>query len=146
MSAADKVPQWIRVSTSDMTSAEGRYILGGKSSREWADYGRWFALLQLVARSPEGLIDVSDQRRLKSLAVDLALTPKACKDWLGVLVDGGAIEREAYEARGWICIPCVFNDVQSYKSQVRVNRLNGAKGGRPRKKKTETTTTDKTET
>ena len=145
MSASDKFPQWIRVSTSDMTSAEGRYILGGKSQREWADYGRWFALLQLVARSPEGYIDVGDQRRLKSLAADLALTPKGCKEWLSVLVEGGAIDRDAFVSKCWICVPCVFNDVQAFRSQVRVNRINGAKGGRPRRRKTEDATADKTE-
>ena len=115
-----------------MTSQEGRYILGGKSAKEWADYGRWFALLQLMARTQEGYIDVSDPRRLKSLAVDLALTPKACRDWLGVLVDGGAIEQESYDV-GRVLVPDVYNSVQSYKSQVRANKRNGAKGGRPRK-------------
>lgn len=136
MSADDKRPQWIRVSTYDMTSPEGRYILGGKSAREWADYGRWFALLQLMARTTEGYIDVSDPRRLKSLATDLALTPKACGDWIGVLVEGGAVEREAYEEKGWICVADVYNAVQSYKCQVRANKRNGAKGGRPRKTQT----------
>lgn len=145
MSADDKCPQWIRVSTSDMTSQEGRYILGGKSQREWADYGRWFALIQLMARDSNGFIDVSDPRRLKSLAVDLALTPKACRDWLGVLVDGGAIDREAYEARGWICVADVYNAVQSYQTQTRANKRNGAKGGRPRKQITETTEQGQTE-
>ena len=82
MSADDKRLKWLRVSTADMTSPEGRYILGGKSTKEWADYGRYFALLQLMASSPEGTIDVSDARRLKSLAVELSMTPAACKEWL----------------------------------------------------------------
>lgn len=134
MSADDKCPPWIRVSTTDMTSSEGRYILGGKSAKEWADYGRYFALIQLVARSPQGFIDVSDPRRLKSLAVDLAMTPKACKDWIDMLLTGGVIERESYERMGWICIVDVYNAVQSYQAQVRANKRNGAKGGRPKKK------------
>lgn len=138
MSVDDRCPQWIRVSTLDMTSPEGRYILGGKSVREWADYGRWFALLQLVARSPEGYIDVADARRLKSLAADLAMTTKACREWLAVLVEGGAIDSEMYEQRSWVCVTDVFDAVQSYKVQVRVNKRNGSKGGRPRKEKTET--------
>lgn len=137
MSADDKCPQWIRVSTTDMTSTEGRYILGGKSTREWADYGRWFALMQLVARSPEGYLDVADARRLKSLAVDLAMTPKACTEWLEMLVEGGAVEREAYEVQKWVCVPDIWNAIQSYRMQVRANKRNGAKGGRPRKPKTE---------
>lgn len=136
MSADDRCPPWIRLSTDNMTSIEGRYILGGKSNREWADYGRYIGLMQLIARTPEGFIDVSDERRLKSLSVDLAMTPKACKGWLEVLVDGGAIEREAYEAKRWVCIADVYNHVQAYQTQVRVNKRNGAKGGRPRKTKT----------
>lgn len=122
MSAEDKSPQWIRVSTSDMFSQEGRYILGGRSNKEWADYGRWFALLQLLGRTADGYIDVSDPRRLKSLASDLAMQPKACKEWLAMLVEGGAVDREAYETKGRVCVADVFDAVQSYKCQVRANR------------------------
>ena len=138
MSCDDRCPPWIRVSTSNMTTVEGRYILGGRSAREFADYGRYFALIQLVARTPQGYIDVGDARRLKSLAADLGMTPKACRDWLAVLVEGGAIDAECYEARGWVFMPDVYNQVQSYQGQVAANRRNGAKGGRPRKQKTET--------
>ncbi len=137
MSVDDKCPPWIRVSTTNMTSAEGRYILGGKSAKEWADYGRYFALIQLIARSPQGYIDVSDERRLRSLAVDLALTPKACTTWLNVLLKGGVIDAESYEQAGRVCMPDVYNAVTAYQTQIRVNRKNGAKGGRPRKNKTE---------
>lgn len=133
MSADDKHLQWLRVNTCDMVSLEGRYILGGKSTREWADYGRWFALLQLMARSSDGCIDVGDPRRLKSLAADLALSPKACRDWLAVLVEGGAIDRDNYE-QGRIFVADVFNAVQAYNAQVRANKRNGTKGGRPRKR------------
>ena len=145
MSADDKCAPWIRVSTTDMNSYEGRYILGGKSTKEWADYGRYFALIQLAARTPEGVIDVSDERRLKSLSVDLAMTPKACREWLGVLLEGGIIEREAYEDRGILCIVDVCNAVIAYQSQVSANRRNGARGGRPRKDKTEPIKKEETE-
>ena len=137
MSVDDKCPQWIRVSTQDMTSMSGRYILGGKSAKEWADYGRWFALIQLCARTPDGYIDVSDERRMKSLALDLSMTPAACKKWLGVLVDSGALDRELYESRGWVLIVDVYNAVQSYHTQVRVNKRNGAMRGRSKHKRNE---------
>ena len=119
-----------------MTSMSGRYILGGKSAKEWADYGRWFALIQLCARTPEGYIDVSDERRMKSLALDLSMTPANCKKWLGVLVDSGALDRESYESRGWVLIVDVYNAVQSYHIQVRANKRNGAMKGKAKSKRT----------
>ena len=129
--ADGKCPQWVKVSTFDMATNGGRYILGGKSAKEWADYGRWFALIQLCARSPEGWIDVSDQRRMRSLASDLGMTPKACRDWLDMLGAGGAIDPEIYETKHQVFVPAAWNAVQAYQPQAKVNRANGRKGGRP---------------
>jgi len=137
MAADDKCPPWIRVSTHDMTSIAGRYILGGKSVKEWADYGRYFALMQLIARTPGGYIDVSDDRRLRSLATDLAMSPKACRDWLSTLVEGSAIDRESYEVAKQVTITDVYNFVEAYQSKARANRRNGAAGGRPHKTETQ---------
>jgi hypothetical protein len=134
MAADDKCPPWIRVSTHDMTSAAGRYIIGGGSPKEWADYGRFFALLQLQACTADGRIDVADDRRLRSLARDLGMTPKACRDWLQMLAEGGAIDLESLEA-GHVVNADVWEFVQSYQTQARVNRKNGARGGRPSKTK-----------
>ena len=136
MSVDDKCPQWIRMSTHDMESPTGSYVLGGKSEKEWAAYGREKGLEQLCARTPDGYIDVSDERRLKSLAYSLAMTPAACKKWLSVLVDGGVIDRESYESCGWVLVVDVYNSVQSYQTRVRANKRNGSKGGRPTKTQT----------
>lgn len=130
MSVDDKYPQWIRVSTHDMTSPAGRFVLGARTAKDWANYGRWFALQQLLATMPDSFIDVSSPQRLKSLAHDLTMTPKACAEWLSVLSEGGAIDTEAYETRRIVCVPDIFNAVSSYQSRVRVNRANGARGGR----------------
>jgi hypothetical protein len=130
MSADDKTPPWIRVSTHDMTSSAGRYILGARTARDWANYGRWFALQQILAGVPESVLDVSAPQRLKSLAHELAMTPKACSDWLAVLSEGGAIDSEAYESKGLVFVPDVYDAVTSYQSRVKVNRANGARGGR----------------
>jgi len=135
MSADDKCPPWIRVNTSDMLSQEGRYILGGRTTKEWADYGRYFALLQLLARSPEARIYVEDERLLKSLSVDLNMTPKSCRAWLDDLDAIGVLNSNDY-ADGYVMIDDVTNAVSDYLSQVRRNRENGAKGGRPRKTQT----------
>lgn len=130
MSADDRYPQWIRVSTHDMTSPAGRTILGARTTRDWANYGRWFALQQILASVPDSALDVSTPARLKSLAYDLAMTPKACSEWLGVLSEGGAIDTEAYESRRLVFVPDIYGAVTSYQSRVKVNRANGAKGGR----------------
>lgn len=129
MSADDKCPQWIRVSTHDMTSSAGRYILGARTQKDWANYGRWFALMQLLASTPESVIDVSTPQRLKSIAHELAMTPKACEEWLGTLSESGAIDTEAYDAKRLLFVPDVYDAVQSYQTRVRVNRQN-AKGKR----------------
>ena len=137
MAADDKTPQWIRVSTHDMTSSAGRYILGSRTAKEWADYGRWFALMQILAQMPESVIDVSEDARLKSLAYDLSMTAKACGEWLGRLSAAGAIDTECYEQRRVVCVPDILTAVSAYQTKVNVNRRNGARGGRP-KAKTET--------
>ena len=132
MGADDRCPHWIRVNTDDMTSAEGRYILGGKSSREWADYGRYFALMQILARSPEARLHVADERLLKSLAVDLGMTPRACTEWLEVLGTSGILNPVDY-GQGYVTIDDVSRAVIDFQDTVRRNKRNGSKGGRPRK-------------
>lgn len=130
MSADDKYPQWIRVSTHDMTSPAGRYILGARTARDWANYGRWFALQQILAGVPDSVLDVGTPQMLKSLAHELAMTPKACAEWLEVLSDGGAIDTEAYRDKRMVFVPDIYATVTSYQSRVKVNRANGARGGR----------------
>lgn len=137
MSADDKFPRWVRVSTIDMTTPAGRYILAGHNTASWADYGRYFALLQLVAREPDACIDIADDRRLKSLAAELNMTVKACRAWLDMLVESGAVERESYEA-GLISIQDATNAARGYRETCARNRANGKAGGRPSKEKTQT--------
>lgn len=134
MSADDKCPPWVRLSTSDMTSMAGRYILGGKGPKEWADYGRYIGLMQLMARTEEGYVDISDPRRLRSLSQDLGMTPKACREWIEMLIEGGAVERESYEQCGWVCVADVYNAVQSYRTKCRINKRNAAGAATPKKK------------
>ena len=135
MSADDRYPHWIRVNSDDMTSEEGRYILGGKSTQEWADYGRYFALMQLLARTTGARLHVKDERLLKSLSVDLSMTPKACVSWLDMLGECGAINPLDY-AEGYVTIDDVTCAVLDFQDTVRRNKRNGAKGGRPRKTET----------
>ena len=131
MSADDRCPPWIRLSTDHHTSVGGRYILGGRSSKEFADYGRYMVLMQLAARTPTGVIDVADARRLKSLASDLGMTTGACRTWLDMLATSGEIDAECLEA-GKVFIADVHEHVQSYQTQVRVNKRNASN---PRRKR-----------
>ena len=130
VSADDKYPQWIRVSTHDMTSPAGRYVLGARTAKDWANYGRWFALQQILASMPGSALDVSAPERLKSLAYDLSMTAGACSAWLDLLAAGGAIDTEAYQTRRIVCVPDIINAVVSYQSRVATNRRNGRRGGR----------------
>lgn len=127
MAADDKSPRWIRISTSDWDSPVGRYVLAGGSSSDWAAYGRWCALRQLLASSPMGYVDVSDPRCLGSLARQLGLGQRACRTWLGVLADCGGIDREALEERGWVVDGDIYDQAQSYRSQCEQNRRNRAR-------------------
>lgn len=135
MSADDRYPHWIRVNSDDMTSEEGRYILGGKSTQEWADYGRYFALMQLLSRTTGARLNVGDPRLLKSLASDLGMTAKACVTWLDMLSTSGVLNPNDY-AEGYVTIDDVTCAVLDFQDTVRRNKRNGAKGGRPRKTET----------
>ena len=129
----DKFPQWIRVRTNDMDTPAGRYMLAGGSVSDWADYGRWFALRQVLATTPGASLDVSDARMLGALARQLSFSsPRRCREWLDALAACGAIDRECYEERSLVFDTDMFEAQQSYQNRVRTNREKGAKGGRPR--------------
>lgn len=121
----EKFPQWIRMRTNDMDSPAGRYILAGGSTSDWANYGRYFALRQILATTPGAAVDVSNQRMLGSLARQLGFSgPKACRSWLEALAEFDAIDREMLEGRGQVLVGDVWDAQQSYQSMCRTNRRN----------------------
>ena len=135
MAVDDKCPQWIRLDTHDTDSREVSYILGGRSEADLANYGRLCILRQIIVRSGEGYIDVGDERHLSALGYQLGIFDnQQLVDFVRLLLDSGACERAAYEAKGWLMMPDAWNQLSAYQSQVRANRANGAKGGRPRKR------------
>ena len=81
---------------------------------------------------------MADERLLKSLAVDLGMTPKGCVQWLGVLSTSGILNPVDYE-QGYVTIDDVSRAVCDYQDTVRRAKSNGAKGGRPRNTQTEPT-------
>ena len=121
----EKFPQWIRMRTNDFDSPAGRYILAGGSTSDWANYGRYFALRQILATTPGAAVDVSNQRMLGSLARQLGFSgPKACRSWLEALAECDAIDREMLEGRGQVLVGDVWDAQQSYQSMCRTNRRN----------------------
>lgn len=130
-SADDKLPQWIRLRTNDWDSPAGRYMLAGGRTADWADYGRWFALRQLLATTPGAYIDASNPRQLGALARQLGFSsPRACRAWLEALVECGAISPADWEESGWVVDVDVANQQISYRERVRVNRSNRSGAGR----------------
>ena len=138
-SADDKLPQWIRLRTNDWDSPAGRYMLAGGRTSDWADYGRWFALRQLLATTPGAYIDASNARQLGALARQLGFSsPRACRAWLGALAECGAISPADWGERGWVVDVDVSNQQGSYQDRVRVNRSNRAGRRRGRDEADET--------
>lgn len=142
--ADDKLPQWIRVRTNDWDSPAGRYILAGGRTADWADYGRWFALRQLLATTPGACIDASSQRQLGALARQLGFgSARACREWLDALAECGAISAGEWEGTGLVVDVDVVNQQASYQSRVRVNRANRSGAGRARDDADEPATNDR---
>ena len=123
MDADERFPPWLRFSTNDMGSAAGRYMLAAGNTANWADYGRWFALRQILATTPGAAVDASNARLLGSLGRQLGLGIKTCRSWLAALAECGAISAEDW-AGGMVCVPDVFNQQEAYQNRVRVNRRN----------------------
>ena len=141
--ADDKLPQWIRVRTNDWDSPAGRYILAGGRTADWADYGRWFALRQLLATTPGACIDASSQRQLGALARQLGFpSARACRAWLDALAECGAISSDEWGG-GLVVDFDVANQQASYQSRVRVNRANRSGGANARESSDEAATNDR---
>lgn len=121
MGADERFPPWLRFSTNDMGSAAGRYMLAAGTTANWADYGRWFALRQILATTPGAAVDASNARLLGSLGRQLGLGIKACRSWLAALAECGAISAEDW-ADGIVCDPDVFNQQEAYQAKVRAGR------------------------
>lgn len=130
----EKFPQWIRFRTNDMSGPEGRYIIGLGDEAGWASYGRYFALRQMLATSPEGYIDVSDARSLGYLTRTLGFSrTQRCREWLDALAVCGGIDMECWSERGWVLDGSMQEQLMSYQSRCRTLAKNGSKGGRPPK-------------
>lgn len=131
MEVTEKFPQWVKFRTDDMGGPVGRYVIGPGDDAGWASYGRFFALRQMLATTPQAYIDVSDARSLGYLSRTLGFSrPAKCREWLEMLVCCDAIDAEAW-GRGWVLEGSMWDQQEQYKSRCRQLSKNGAKGGRP---------------
>lgn len=101
MEVTEKFPQWVKFRTDDMGGPVGRYVIGPGDDAGWASYGRFFALRQMLATTPQAYIDVSDARSLGYLSRTLGFSrPARCREWLEMLVCCDAIDAEAWGRGG----------------------------------------------
>lgn len=120
----DRFPQWIRVPTSDWDSAAGRYMLAGGSQSNWADYGRWCALRQILATTKGAFVDVTNDRQLGALSRQLGFASRrACRSWLDALAECEAISPPDY-AEGLVVSLDVAAQQRNYVDRVETNRRN----------------------
>ena len=127
MTHEERFPPWMRVSTRDMDSTAGRYMLAGGSQSDWADYGRWFALRQILSTTPGACLDAGNPRILGSLARQLGFGgQRRCREWLQSLSECGAIDRGSWDECGEVVDAEIYNSLASYQSRCRTNALNKA--------------------
>lgn len=127
--AGDRLPQWVRLSTNDWNSPAGRHMLAGGRTADWADYGRWVVLRQLLATTPGAAVDASDQRQLGALSRQLGFpSPRACRAWLDALAECSAISGPDWREAERVVDVDIYNQQASYASRVRTNRRNRAGG------------------
>ena len=134
MAVDDKCPQWIRLDTHDLDSPEVMYLMGGHTEADWANYGRLCALRTEIVRTGKGYVEVGNERHMLALGHKLGLVgTETVREFVELLLDAEICERAAFEVKGWLMMPDAWNQLEAYNAQVRANRANGRKGGRPRK-------------
>lgn len=89
-------------------------------------YGKWWALLELMARSSEGFIDLEKPGQREVIEWTLRLDD--CDEFLNMLAQVGLIDSEML-ARGKV----MSNSFLQRREEMLANFENGRKGGRPKK-------------
>lgn len=117
---------WWKVRTDDADTPEGRYLLGRRTAKDWANYGRWVALRGFLTACNSAAIDHRDARAMDALGCQLGLSKKQLADFVKLLLDAGAINREEYEA-GFIVCDDVTRQWAKYQNRSAVNTINGGK-------------------
>lgn len=117
---------WWKVRADDADTPEGRYILGRRSAKDWANYGRWIALRGYLTGCPAAGVDRTDQRAMDALGCQLGLSRKQLGEFVQLLLDARAINPEDYES-GFIVVDDVARQWQAYQNRSAVNTVNGGR-------------------
>lgn len=117
---------WWKIRADDTGTPEGRYTLGRRTDKDWANYGRWVALRGYLTDCKSSAIDHRDKRAMDALGCELGLSEKKLAEFVSLLLDAGAINREEYEA-GFIVIDDISRQWAKYQNRSAVNTINGGK-------------------
>lgn len=117
---------WWKVRADDADTPEGRYILGRRTAKDWANYGRWVTLRGYLTGCPSAAIDHRDKRAMDALGCELGLSKKQLAEFVSLLLDAGAINQEEYED-GFIVCDDVSRQWAKYQNRSAVNTVNGGK-------------------
>lgn len=127
--APQRQPRWIKVPCDEVSTELGRHIIAGGSRSNWADYGRYLALRELLMTT-EGAIVRLGAREAGALARHLGFSgAKALRSWLDMLAECGAISAADW-AEGAVCVPDVSAQRDAYVRKCRVvSRNREGRGG-----------------
>lgn len=114
---------WWKLPAEDTESPVGRYILGMRSAKDWANYGRWVELRGYLASSDKCFIYHNDPRAMDALGYRLGLTKKQLQSFVQLLLDAGAINRDEY-ADGYIVVDDVYEQWCAYENRKATNKAN----------------------
>lgn len=117
---------WWKVRADDADTPEGRYILGRRSAKDWANYGRWVALRGYLTSCERAVIDHTDRRAMDALGCQLGLGKKQLGEFVQLLLDAKAIDSEEY-ANGFIMVDDVMRQWTKYQTRSAANQINGGK-------------------
>lgn len=114
---------WWKLPAEDTESPVGRYVLGMRSAKDWANYGRWVELRGYLASSDRCAIDHTDPRAMDALGYRLGLNKKQLQAFVQLLLDAGAINKDEY-ADGFIVVDDVFEQWCAYENRKAINKAN----------------------
>lgn len=124
--------EWIKIPAGEHNSTACMSLLGARTEKDLATFGRWCLLRSLIAATETGRIDLSDPGVLHSLSLNLSFTVEEFLELLSRLIELGFLTKEGNE----VFNIDVENSIKDYASFVEKQRENGKKGGRPKLTKT----------
>lgn len=119
---------WWKLAANDTNTPAGQYILGRRTAKDWANYGRWVDFRGYLSQQDSCVIDRKDQRAMDALGYRLGLSRKQLTEFVSLLQAAGALSKDAFD-EGWLSVDDVFNQWQAYMNRKAVNTANRSKRG-----------------